>query len=196
MFVAILPIELVYIQKRGLTRIIDSPSLVKDLVNADEVFVWNSVTRSADPTVQTPYGKDHFQTKAIDGLQFGAIIRPPASGAHVDQDAANSKRMCVAALGDEGVFNSYRRVQQLNLWRPLRGPVTSRPLAVCDGASVPDRCKAIHYGLFGTRVTLCYDGKPNLQHTSPPLKQDVMCSIVQLHDAVGAAWMLMRVVIP
>jgi hypothetical protein len=67
--------------------------MVKEELGADEVFVWNSVTRSADPEVNTPYGNSHFQEKAIKGLQFGQTIRPVASGAHVDQDSSNSKRI-------------------------------------------------------------------------------------------------------
>ena len=66
--------------------------MIKAELGADEVFTWNSVTRSADPSVNTPYGSDHFQDKAIKGLQFSEI-RPTASGAHVDQDGPNSMRM-------------------------------------------------------------------------------------------------------
>jgi hypothetical protein len=132
--------------------------MIKEKLGADDVFVWNSVTRSSDPTTNTPYGKNHFQAKAITGLQFGTTIRPAASGAHVDQDAPNSRRMCQGAAGDD-VFSRFSRVQQLNLWRPLKGPITTKPLAVCDGSSVPDRCKGIHCGLFGTRVTVHHDSE-------------------------------------
>ncbi|KAI0470549.1 hypothetical protein GGR56DRAFT_133773 [Xylariaceae sp. FL0804] len=134
----------------------ETKQMIKDQLGADEVFIWNSVTRSADPQLNTPYGGNHFQEKAVKGLQFGTTVRPTASGAHVDQDAANSRRMCRGAAGDD-VFGRYARVQQLNVWRPLRGPVTSKPLAVCDGSSVPDRSKGIHCGMFGTRVTIHHD---------------------------------------
>lgn len=132
--------------------------MVKEELGADQVFVWNSVTRSADPDVNTPYGTNHFQDKAIKGLQFGMMIRPVASGAHVDQDASNSRRMCKGAAGDD-VFEKFSRVQQLNIWRPLKGPVTCKPLAVCDGLSVPEKSKGIHMGLFGTRVVVHHSGR-------------------------------------
>lgn len=140
--------------------------LSRRTLSASAVYIWNSVTRSADPAVNTPYGTSgNFQTAAIKGLQFGkgGTVRPAASGAHVDQDADNSRRMCRVAAGEDcfdfeggGAQKEarYRRVQQINLWRPLRGPVRSRPLAVCDGATVAARDKGIHCGLFGTRVTL------------------------------------------
>lgn len=132
--------------------------MIKEQLGADEVFVWNSVTRSADPDINTAYGGNHFQEKAIAGLQFGTTIRPVASGAHVDQDAPNSRRMCQGAAG-ANVFERFSRVQQLNIWRPLKGPVTCKPLAVCDGSTVPVKAKGIHMGMFGTRVVVHYDGK-------------------------------------
>ncbi|KAK6073415.1 methyltransferase [Seiridium cupressi] len=134
----------------------ETAQMIKDELGADEVFIWNSVTRSADPEVNTPYGTNHFQEKAIKGLQFGTMIRPAASGVHVDQDASNSRRMCQGAAGDD-VFEKFSRVQQINIWRPLRGPVTSKPLAVCDGASLPDKSQSIHMGVFGTRVIIHHD---------------------------------------
>lgn len=132
--------------------------MIKNELGADEVFIWNSVTRSADPEVHSAYGNNHFQDKAIKGLQFGTVVRPVASGVHVDQDASNSRRMCQGAAGND-VFERFSRVQQLNIWRPLKGPVTCKPLAVCDGSTVPEKSKSIHMGLFGTRVVVHHDGK-------------------------------------
>jgi hypothetical protein len=140
--------------------------MIKDELDAAEVFVWNSVTRSANPEVNTPYGATHFQDKAIKGLQFGTTIRPTASGAHVDQDGPNSRRMCMGAAGED-VFDKYKRVQQLNVWRPLKGPVTCKPLAVCDGSTVADKSKGYHMGMFGTRVVVHHDGKVYCPSTTP-----------------------------
>src|ERR1700750_2685361 len=73
------------------SRLIILYRTIKEALGADEVFIWNSVTRSADPDVNTAYGNNHFQEKAIKGLQVGTMIRPVASGAHVDQDGPNSR---------------------------------------------------------------------------------------------------------
>jgi hypothetical protein len=132
--------------------------MLKAELCADEVFIWNSVTRSANPDVNTPYGLNHFQEKAINGLQFGSTVRPISSGVHVDQDTPNSRRMCRAAAGDD-VFEKFSRVQQLNVWRPLRGPVTCKPLAICDGSTLPEKSRGIHMGMFGTRVVVHHDGE-------------------------------------
>ena len=131
--------------------------MIKEELGADQVFVWNSATRFANPDLNTAYGTNHFQDKAIQGLQFGATIRPVASGAHGDQDAPNSRRMCKGAAGDD-VFEKFSRVQQLNLWRPLKGPVTCNPLGVCDCSTVPETSTGIHMGTFGTRVIVHHNG--------------------------------------
>ncbi|EXJ79492.1 hypothetical protein A1O1_08756 [Capronia coronata CBS 617.96] len=130
--------------------------MIQEQLGADAVFVWNSVTRSANPERYQPYGSNHFQDKAIKGLQFGETIRPTASGVHVDQDASNSRRMCEGAAGSDA-FEKYSRVQQLNVWRPLKGPVTSKPLTVCDGTTVAPKDVSIHMGVFGTRVLVHHD---------------------------------------
>ncbi|KAF2704929.1 hypothetical protein K504DRAFT_506403 [Pleomassaria siparia CBS 279.74] len=134
----------------------ETAQMIREQLGADEVYVWNSVSRSADPAINTAYGNDHLQHKAIKGLQFGTTVRPVASGVHVDQDGPNSRRMCRGAAGED-VFDRFARVQQLNVWRPLKGPVTCKPLAVCDGRTVSDKAKNVHMGLFGTRVVVHYD---------------------------------------
>lgn len=67
-------------------------------------------------------------------------------------------RMCKGATGED-VFERFSRVQQLNVWRPLKGPVTCKPLAVCDGLTVMEKSKAYHMGMFGTRIMVHHDGE-------------------------------------
>lgn len=133
--------------------------MIKSQLGASEVFIWNSVTRSSDPKVNTPYEKHLFaQEKPIEGLQFPELARPPASGAHVDQDAAGSRRICKIAAG-EHVFEMYSRVQQLNAWVPLKGPVTAFPLAVCNGTTFTQERTGYARGIFATRINVLYGGK-------------------------------------
>ncbi|KAH7037552.1 uncharacterized protein B0I36DRAFT_67674 [Microdochium trichocladiopsis] len=164
----------------------ETKDLIKTHLGATDVFIWNSVTRSSSPSTHTPYTPStsaNFQTTAIKGLQFGtATVRPTASGAHVDQDAPNSRRMCRGAAGGD-CFERYRRVQQINLWRPLRGPVREKPLAVCDGGSVRAESKGIHCGLFGTRVTLHHDDSQKwyyIKHQQPD-----ECLLLKIYDSAA-----------
>lgn len=133
--------------------------MIKEKLDASEVIIWNSVTRSSEPMVNTPYSKGVFSQKnPIEGLQFPDLIRPTASGAHVDQDPTGSQRICKLAAGDD-VFERYSRVQQLNVWVPLKGPVTAFPLAVCDGTTFAKERIGYSNGLFGSRINVLYGGR-------------------------------------
>jgi hypothetical protein len=130
--------------------------MMKTQLGANEVIVWNSVTRSSEPKVNTPYSIGLFdQNKPIEGLQFPDLVRPAASGAHVDTDAMGSRRVCKLAAGED-VFEKYSRVQQLNVWVPLKGPVTAFPLAVCDGTTFTKEHTGYARGVFGSRVNVLY----------------------------------------
>ena len=66
----------------------------------------------------------------------GAGPRQPATRVHVDQtdiSGANRVREHLPAEAEELLKG---RVQVVNLWRPIRGPVRDTPLAICDAASV------------------------------------------------------------
>jgi len=62
--------------------------------------------------------------------------RQPATSVHVDHTAASGPQRVRDFLGDEAEALLRGRVQVINLWRPIRGPLRDAPLAVCDAASV------------------------------------------------------------
>src|SRR6202012_4022641 len=81
---------------------------------------------------------DHTVRKRVEGADDvrGAGPRQPATRVHVDQtdlSGANRVREHLPAEADELLKG---RVQVINLWRPIRGPVVDTPLALCDAASV------------------------------------------------------------
>jgi hypothetical protein len=84
---------------------------------------------------------DHTVRRRVDGAADirGAGPRQPATRVHVDQtdaSGANRVREHLPAEADELLKG---RVQVINLWRPIRGPLLDTPLALCDAASVaPD----------------------------------------------------------
>ena len=61
---------------------------------------------------------------------------------HVDYTVASGPKRAADALGAEEVervLSSGGRIVQINVWRPIKGPVRRTPLAVADAASVtPD----------------------------------------------------------
>lgn len=58
---------------------------------------------------------------------------------HVDQTASSGEQRVREHLPDEAERLLQGRVQIINLWRPLRGPLLDTPLAMCDARTVaPD----------------------------------------------------------
>ena len=66
-------------------------------------------------------------------------LRGPARRVHVDYTAASGPQRVKDVLGtEEGekLLNSDARIIQINVWRPIRGPVKRAPLALADASSV------------------------------------------------------------
>jgi hypothetical protein len=81
---------------------------------------------------------DHTVRRRVEGADDvrGAGPRQPATRVHVDQtdlSGANRVREHLPAEAEELLKG---RVQVINLWRPIRGPVRDAPLAMCDGTTV------------------------------------------------------------
>jgi len=62
--------------------------------------------------------------------------RQPATQVHVDHTADSGPQRVRDFFGDEAETLLRGRVQVINLWRPIRGPLRDAPLAVCDAESV------------------------------------------------------------
>ena len=62
--------------------------------------------------------------------------RQPATRVHVDHTAKSGPQRVRDFFGDEAEELLRGRVQVINLWRPIRGPLRDAPLAVCDARSV------------------------------------------------------------
>lgn len=118
------------------------PTAVRDFYNEEEIrkvyypaaesFI--RATLRADRVVIF----DHTVRRRVDGAADirGAGPRQPATRIHVDQtdaSGANRVREHLPAEADELLKG---RVQVVNLWRPIGGPLRDSPLALCDAASV------------------------------------------------------------
>jgi len=62
--------------------------------------------------------------------------RQPAARVHVDHTARSGPQRVRDLLGEEAEELLRGRVQVINVWRPIRGPLRDAPLAVCDAGSV------------------------------------------------------------
>ncbi|GAA6038781.1 hypothetical protein JCM8097_002887 [Rhodosporidiobolus ruineniae] len=106
----------------------EAAELFKNVLGASKVIVWNSVVRMAGGK------KDIAQTiqkKVEENKPPADNVKATAGAAHVDQDDSYARTIIKRAAGDDA-FERYTRCQIVNLWRPLRGPVTNKPLVVSD----------------------------------------------------------------
>ena len=96
-------------------------AFLKATLKADRVFIF-----------------DHTVRKRVDGAADirGAGPRQPATRVHVDQTVGSGPNRVHEHLPDEAQQLLKGRVQVINLWRPIRGPVRDAPLAMADGTTV------------------------------------------------------------
>jgi hypothetical protein len=81
---------------------------------------------------------DHTVRRRVEGaadIRTGGP-RQPATRVHVDQTHASGANRVREHLPSEADELLKGRVQVINLWRPIRGPLLDTPLALCDAASV------------------------------------------------------------
>ncbi len=81
---------------------------------------------------------DHTLRRRVRGADDRApgTPRQPATRVHVDHTAKSGPQRVRDLLGDEADVLLHGRVQVINLWRPIRGPLRDAPLAICDAGSV------------------------------------------------------------
>ena len=81
---------------------------------------------------------DHTVRKRVAGAPDvrDGTPRQPATRVHVDQTDLSGRNRVFEHLPDEANELVKGRVQVINLWRPIRGPLRDAPLAMCDGQSV------------------------------------------------------------
>jgi hypothetical protein len=84
---------------------------------------------------------DHTRRRRVLGAndRVPGLPRQPATRVHVDHTARSGPQRVRDLLGDEAETLLKGRVQVINLWRPIRGPVLDAPLALCDARSVAPR---------------------------------------------------------
>jgi hypothetical protein len=81
---------------------------------------------------------DHTLRRRVRGVDDRAPDAPrqPATRVHVDHTERSGPQRVRDLLGDEAEELLRGRVQVINLWRPIRGPLLDAPLAMADAQSV------------------------------------------------------------
>ena len=109
---------------------------------------------------------DHTVRRRVEGAPDIRVAGPrqPATRVHVDQTAASGPNRVREHLPDEADELLKGRVQVINLWRPIRGPLRDAPLAMCDGRTVaPDDLVASDL-IYPNRRGETYSVKYNPNH--------------------------------
>lgn len=99
-------------------------AMLKDITGADAVTIFDHTRRSSDAAgARNPDGH-----------------RGPAGRVHADYTVKSGPQRAKDTLGEaevDRVLSSGGRIVQVNVWRPITGPVLRAPLALADSASVP-----------------------------------------------------------
>jgi hypothetical protein len=98
----------------------EAEHLLKRLTGASRVFIFDHTTRCRIP------GADDRR----DG------VRQPVTRVHVDHTAKSGPQRVRDLIPEDAAELLRGRMQVINLWRPIRGPLLDAPLAVCDAQSV------------------------------------------------------------
>jgi hypothetical protein len=99
----------------------EAEQFLKDVTGANRIYIF-----------------DHLQRRRVPGQQDRSPSGPrqPATRVHVDHTARSGPQRVRDLMGDEAEELLKGRVQVINMWRPIRGPLRDAPLAVCDSRTV------------------------------------------------------------
>lgn len=98
----------------------EAEALIKEATGADRIVIFDHTVRR-----RVPGAEDRR-----DGL------RQPVARVHVDHTEKSGPQRVRDLVPDDAQRLLRGRVQIINLWRPIRGPLLDSPLAVCDARSV------------------------------------------------------------
>jgi hypothetical protein len=98
----------------------EAERLLKAATGASRIFVFDHVTRR----------------RAVSENESREGVRQPVTRVQVDHTAKSGPQRVRDLLADDAEELLQGRVQIVNVWRPIKGPLLDAPLAVCDAASV------------------------------------------------------------
>jgi len=116
--------------------------LLKNRLGASRVFIFDTTRRSSDGLATNPDG-----------------ARGPASRIHVDYTTNSGPGRLRDVVGEAEAARlaaAGTRVAQINVWRPIRGPVERSPLALADASSIKPEDLIATDQVFPNRVGEIY----------------------------------------
>jgi hypothetical protein len=98
----------------------EAERLLEAATGGSRIFVFDHVTRR----------------RAVSEDESREGVRQPVTRVHVDHTAKSGPQRVRDLLADDAEELLQGRVQIVNVWRPIKGPLLDAPLAVCDAASI------------------------------------------------------------
>jgi len=83
---------------------------------------------------------DHLQRRRVPEIadRRRGMPRQPATRVHVDHTARSGPQRVRDLMGEEAEELLKHRFAEINLWRPIRGPLLRSPLALCDAQTLTE----------------------------------------------------------
>ncbi len=139
---------------------------------------------------------DHLQRRRVPGQQDRSRSGPrqPATRVHVDHTARSGPQRVRDLMGDEAEELLRGRVQVINMWRPIRGPLRDAPLAVCDSRTVAAADLVPSDLVYRERVGETYSVRYNPAHRwfyTPEMRRDevLLLKIADTKTDISARFM-------
>jgi hypothetical protein len=139
---------------------------------------------------------DHLQRRRVPGQQDRSRSGPrqPATRVHVDHTDRSGPQRVRDLMGDEAEELLKGRVQVINMWRPIRGPLRDAPLAVCDSRTVAAADLVPSDLVYRERVGETYSVRYNPAHRwfyTPEMRRDevLLLKIADTKTDISARFM-------
>jgi len=126
----------------------EAEALLKRITGASRIFIFDHTLRR-----HIPGAEDDRQG-----------VRQPARRVHVDHTERSGPQRVRDLIPDEAEMLLGGRVQIINLWRPIRGPVLDAPLALCDASSVAPQDLVPSDLVYRDRIGETYAVTPSPRH--------------------------------
>jgi hypothetical protein len=160
--------ETVTLDREGFA-LVRQKSSVKDFYDEDEVK--SIYYPEAEQVIKAATGADrvfvfdHTVRKRVQGAaDRDGGLRQPVARVHVDHTEKSGLQRVRDLIPDEAGQLLRGRVQIINLWRPIRGPLLDSPLAVCDARTVKPNELVASDLVYPNRVGETYSVKYNPDH--------------------------------
>jgi hypothetical protein len=181
-------------------ELVEQRSAVHDFWNDDEVravYYPEAERFIAEATgASRVFIFDHVQRRRVPGAAERApgAPRQPATRVHVDHTARSGPQRVRDLMGEEAEELLKGRVQVINMWRPIRGPLRDAPLAVCDSRTVDPQDLVPSDLVYRERVGETYSVTFNPAHRwhyAPEMRSDevLLLKIADTRTDVAARFM-------